>query len=377
MINMIKRISFPFLFLMSIVVVSDFARFKFGIDLSFVFVVAVIFNYFVIYKGFIKELKYYLWWVYLIIIPTIISINVGGDVGNMINATCILLLPFALEPILPNEDKSFHIQIYLVWGLSVLLMFFYINFGFLKHWNTNVIGYLLFFGVSASALVLVKHKWNILLWLIYGYSVANVLQTDSRNVAIALIMLGVFILFEKLFSKKVLYRVSYIAAILYSPLSSAVMGFIENNEKLYQYLLQITIDSFQKYQLFSGRVQIFYGAQELIKQSLLGNIFGYGRTLVSFYAAHNGYYLLRYTYGMIGTIIIAIMLVIFFEIAFKLIAKGDKTSYACVCIIIATLFQQGSEGWFLGTYLLTLMPFVYMAIVIKKYRESIYLENEL
>ena len=175
----------------------------------------------------------------------------------------------------------------------------------------------------------------------------------------------ILLLFRKFFSGKVVFRVIYIFAILLPAIFPTIATSMIDTP-IYEFLEEITESVYDKGQggLFSGRVEIFSEVQLIIAKVPFMSIFGYGQTMVSFFAAHNGYYLLHYTFGLIGTLVIAGALIYFFEINYKLIKSGDNVAFGCFAILISVLYQQSSEGWFLGSYLLTLMPFVYMAIVI-------------
>ena len=360
----------PVLYLLSFIVCSDAVRFSFGMDLSFLFVLGIIFFYFAFYKNHISKASFYGWWIYLLIVPTLIMcLMKDGDMGHMIHCTLIMILPIVLEPFIPHDDKTISFGLYFVVGVSLLLLFLYANFGFLGNWNTNCMGYLLFLGFAALTVLLSKNRKNVWLWVFYAYAFVQLLVTGSRNISIAVIITALLVLLKGPISKKWVYRVVYTFAILY-PLIFPWIATEMVGTALYEWLAEITETIYDKGQggVFSGRPKLYLEAEKLIGESWVHYLFGYGKTMVSFYAAHNGYYVLHYTYGLIGTLVIVGALIYFFEKTFILINAGDSISYGCFAIMISVLFQQASEGWFLGTYLITLMPFVYMAIVIKRYR---------
>lgn len=368
----LSAIFLPILYLFSFILCSDAIRFKFGTDLSFWFIVAIIVYYFLFYKKGISNAQFYGWWIYLLLVPVLMmTIAQEGDIGHMLHCVLILLLPIVLEPFVPEDDETIVMGLYFVVGVSLLVLFLYANFGFLSNWNTNCMGYLLFLGSSALTILLSNNNKNILLWILYAYVFVQLLVTDSRNISIAVAVTMVLLLLKTPVSNKTVYRIVYIVALLY-PVLFPLIGQELIGTDLYKLLEQITKDVYDKGQggVFSGRLGIFAGAEKLISESWFHYLFGYGETMVSFYAAHNDYYLLHYTFGLIGTLIIAGMLIYFFEKTYVLIKDGDNIAYGCFAIMISVLFQQASEGWFLATFLVTLMPFVYMAIVIKRYRTN-------
>lgn len=366
----------PMLYLLSFIFCSAFARFSLGIDLSFLFIIIIIAYYFLFYKKNISNAQFYLWWIYLLLVPVLMmTIAKEGDLGNMLQCVLIFLLPIVLEPFVPEDNETIIIGLYFVVGLSLLVLFLYANFGFLKNWNTNCMGYLLFLGASALTILLAENRKNIFLWVLYSYSFIQLLVTDSRNVSLSILITIILLLLKTPISNKTVYRIVYIFAILY-PVFFPMIGQQLVGTDIYKFLEKITKDVYDKGQggIFSGRLGIFAGAEKIISESWFHYLFGYGKTMVSFYASHNDYYLLHYTFGLVGTLIIAGMLVYFFEKTYVLIQNGDNIAYGCFAIMISVLIQQASEGWFLATFLLTLMPFVYMAIVIKRYRKK---EREL
>lgn len=362
----------PILYLLTFILCSDFARFRLGVDLSFIFIIVIVAYYFLFYKKQITDAQFYGWWIYLLLVPGLMmTIAKEGDLGHMLQCVLIFLLPIVLEPFVPEDNETIITGLYFVVGVSLLLLFLYANFGFLKNWNTNCMGYLIFLGVSALTILLAENKKNIFLWVLYGYAFVQLLVTDSRNVSISLLITIVLLLLKTPISNKTVYRIVYILALLYPVLFPFIGQGLVGTE-LYSFLEKITKDVYDKGQggIFSGRLGIFAGAEKLISESWFHYLFGYGKTMVSFYASHNDYYLLHYTFGLIGTLIVTGMLVYFFEKTYVLIKEGDNIAYGCFAIMISVLFQQASEGWFLATFLLTLMPFVYMSIVVKRYRSS-------
>ena len=366
----VRALLLPVLYLLGFIVSSDAVRFKFGVDLSFWFVVMLIAYYFLFYKKSIKDTKFYVWWIYLFVVPTLLmTLLKEGDMDHMIYCVLILLLPIALEPFIPEDDKTIKAGLYFVVVVSLMLLFLYANFGFLSNWNKNSMGYLLFLGFSALTILLSCNRKSAWLWFFYAYAFVQLLVTESRNISMAIITTMLLVILKNTVSKKTVFRVVYIVALLY-PAVFPLIAMELVGTPLYDFLAEITKDLYDKGQggVFSGRIPIFEGAVVLIKKSPFHSLFGYGKTMVSFYAAHNGYYVLHYTFGLIGTLLIAGMLIFFFEKTRALVESGDSIAYGCFAIMISVLTQQASEGWFLASYLLVLMPFVYMAIIIKRYR---------
>ena len=359
----------PMLFLLSYALSSDAFRFAFGVDLSFIIVLLFVLFYLFAYKYRIKGGINYSWWLYLLVIPTLsISLFMGGDVVKMIFTTFALLLPFALEPFVPSNDKAIIVGMYFTFGISLMILILYSNFNFLGNWNPNCIAYLSYLGIAGAVVILSCNKKNIILWAVLGFAFLQLLLTQSRNAMSALVLVVLLLIFKELVSKKLIYRVVYGFAILYPSIFPA-LAMHASNTKIYSYLKMITADVFDKSSVFSGRNILFQETERILESSLFNNIFGFGNTVNAFISAHNDFYCIRFAYGIIGTIIIAGLLILFFEKAYTLIRKGDNIVYGCTIVVVGILFQQASEGWFIAVPLIILMSFVYMAIVIKRIRE--------
>ncbi len=359
----------PMLFLLSYAMSSDAFRFAFGVDLSFVIVLLFDLFYLFAYKYRIKGGINYSWWLYLLVIPALsISLFMGGDVIKMVFTTLALLLPFALEPFVPSNNKTIIVGMYFTFGISLIILILYSNFNFLGNWNPNCIAYLSYLGIAGAIVILSCNKKNIILWAVLGFAFLQLLLTQSRNAMSALALVVLLLIFKELVSKKLIYRLVYGFALLYPSIFPA-LAMHASNTKIYSYLKMITADVFDKSSVFSGRNVLFQETERILESSLFNNIFGFGNTVNAVISAHNDYYCLRYAYGIVGTIIIAGLLVLFFEKAYTLIRKGDNIVYGCTIVIVGILFQQASEGWFVGVPLIILMSFVYMAIVIKRVRE--------
>ncbi len=375
---LIKYGLLPVLFLLGFAMSSDAVRFGFAIDLSVVIVIACVFYYLFMYKNRIRDGLSYCWWIYLMVVPTIaMTLLEGGNMQHMILSTCTLMLPFALEPFVPGNNKQTIRGFYLTFIVSTIVLLMYSNFGFLRNWNTNCIAYLIYLGVAGAAVILAENRKNIVVWVCLFYVFIQLMVTQSRNVISALVIVILLVMFKNIFSKRTPYGIICGAAILYPVIFPIITKQIAGTST-YTVLRRILESAFEKDGVFSGRDSLFPLAEFILKKSLFNNIFGYGNSMTNVLSVHNDYYMIRYAYGIIGTIIIGVLLGAFFKKAYVLIQKGDNITFGCVAVLIGVLYQQASEGWFLASPLVILMAFVYMAVVIKRYRmsEGKHLKNE-
>ncbi len=362
----------PIFLLMSFAMSSGSLRtgFGFGIDLSTLIVMGFVFYYLFMYKNRIRGGAAYFWWFYLLVVPTIVmSMLQNGRTDMMLCCTFALMLPFALEPFVPGRDKHIIRGFYLTYVVSAIIMLLYLNLGFLRYWNTNCMAYLLFLGMAGVVTKLSLDRRNLVIWLMLLYAFLQLMLLRSRNVIFALMVVVVLVLFEKTFSKRIPYTIICAFSLLYPAVFPRISYMLRGTD-IYRFVSRITSEYFSKQSVLSGRDELFYEAERLLESSFIKNLFGFGSPISQTLSAHNDYYSIRYAYGIIGTIIIAILLIKFFKIAYVLIQRGDKITFGCVAVIIGILIQQASEGWLFGSNIVVLLAFVYMAIVIKRYRIS-------
>ncbi len=367
---LIKYGLLPVLFLLGFAMTSDAFRFGFGVDISVIIVVACVFYYLFMYKTRIRGGLSYAWWLYLMVVPTVaITLLEGGNIQHMLSSTCALMLPFALEPFVPGNNKQTIRGFYLTFIVSTIVLLLYSNFGFLGNWNTNCIAYLIYLGIAGAAVILAENRKNIIVWFCLFYVFIQLMVTQSRNVMSALVVVILVVMFKKTLSKKLPYGIMCGSAIFYPVVFPIITKLIEGTDT-YTILRWMLENIFDKEGVFSGRDALFPVAENILEKSLFNNILGFGNPMTEVLAVHNDYYMIRYAYGIVGTIIVAALLVMFFKKAYVLIQKGDNITFGCVAVIVGVLYQQATEGWFLATPITVLMAFAYMAIVIKRYRMS-------
>ncbi len=375
---LIKYGLLPVLFLMGFAMSSDAFIHGFGVNLSFVIVICFVFYYLFMYKHRIRGGISYSWWIYLLIVPTFtITAVEGGSLSDMFCSTLVLMLPFALEPFVPGNDKQTIRGFYLTFVVTMLVLFMYSNMGFLSNWNPNCIAYLIFLGIAGVAVILSENRKNIVVWVFLVYAVIQLMVTQCRNVISSIVLIILIVAMKRFFSRKTPYKIITIVAVFYSAILPIIMNVVSGTV-VYEYIRNILEAIFTKEGLFSGRNELFQVAEMILKSNIFKNIFGFGNPMTSVLAVHNDYYMVRYAYGIVGTVIIGMLLYKFFKDAYVLVKKGDNITFGCVAVVIGILYQQGTEGWFLGSPLVILMAFVYMAIVIKRYRmsEGKHLKNE-
>ncbi|MDK0814786.1 hypothetical protein P5E49_13365 [Clostridium perfringens] len=363
----------PILFLISFIIVSETIRGDFfGIDLSFLILIIITLISFFIRKIYFREKIEFIDIIIFIVVLTSITLSIIKennlkDIERVIYAGFLLSLPKTLSFFIPfsatNKIKGYKYLFF----ISFFILVLWGEIGFLRFWNANCIAYLIYFGISSLVICILNTKKNKTYWILYIISILYMLITQSRGVSLSLIIIIILISNKNIFTNKIVYRISYIFFLAYPMLFTRITLYIKNETKLYELLLEISIKYFNKTQVFSGRDVLFEQGQTIINKTNLGFFLGYGKTMDKFFPAHNTYLILMYLYGLIGCLCIVFMYIQFFEKAYKSIQLGDNVSYGCVCIIFGMCIQLATESYFIGISIITLMPFVYFAIILVRY----------
>lgn len=365
-----------FFYMFSFIVVSEFAD-SFPIKLKHLFVIIAMISV-MINKGMRKgENQKIVIIIFLMgmnaLFQMIINFFPDGLGGGLITlfSIGILFVPLYIGNFLFG-DRGIKIGGGLTFLAGFAIIFLWSNFGFLANWNTNSLGYLAFFGISCGVLLFYSFKHfmvRTLIIILLIYAGFMVQKTDSRNVTMAYVLLIILTVFNKVFDKKWIYRGIYIFSISYCYLFPKFsILFVNSNDskavQLYQKIVLITQEYFNKESgIFSGRINIWTRGFEMIHDTTWNFLFGHGAMLNTL-PAHNNYIPIVYSFGIVGAIAIAIILIMIFEKAYRLKVQGDKIAYGCATILIGTFVQLGAEGFLFAINTLTLMPFVFMGIIL-------------
>lgn len=368
--EIINRSFLAIIFLFSFIIVSETVTVDFfNINLSFVILFLITSIGFLLRHVYFKE-KIEIYELLIgttIIISIVMSIAKGNslkDIERVIFAGLLLVLPRSLSYFIKfsytNTIEAYKYLFFVSFSIFIL----WANFGFLKNWNSNSMAYLLYFGIGSVVICILNGKNNLIYWISCIFSVFSMLSTGGRGVLLSLLILIMLVVLKKFFCKKMIYRITYISCLLYPMIMTEIPKYIKSKINLYESLLEISYKYFNKTQLFSGRDVLFEQGKNIINSSEIGFLIGYGKTMDKFFPAHNTYLIIMYLYGILGTLAILGMYIVYFEKAYVNIKRGDKITYGCVCILLGMFIQLATESYFIGISSITLMPFVYFAIIL-------------
>lgn len=350
------------MFLFSFVISSEFANTIFFVPLRYVF-------YFFMLFFFFKNVKYMDKSIILIFLSIfIISFTrlIWAQQGTQILATNMLfILPFCFIDFNLFNNIKVAARYTFITAIFILLLWRFADF--LNQWNDNSIAMLLYYGLVSIFFMLsdsIKRKLSVI--IIYSVTIVLVAATSSRNMILSMFVVAIIVLFPKIFTKKIIYRLTYLLSILYSYISIHISFFILENEKIFNKLLYLSNEYFGKNTVFDGRIALLEYGMNIINENPIDGLFGHGYLIYGLkFAPHNNYLALTYAYGIIGTILTAIFLIIIFEKAYKLISNGNHSAYVSSAILVGVFLQLGAESFMYGNDILILMPYIYMTYIVK------------
>ena len=126
---------------------------------------------------------------------------------------------------------------------------------------------------------------------------------------------------------------------------------------------------FNKHWGLENRVDILINVSEVIwKQDMWKVLFGNGN---AFTHAHNGFFQTMYMYGIVGTVLILGMYIIFFEMAYQVVKqKENPLVLGCVLALCGMLLIQGADVFLWGVKACVVVPFLLVGIIIRAYMEQ-------
>lgn len=359
------------IFLLSIFIHTEFAEIFFGLfSLRKLFFIGTI-PFFILALRHKKNILYFLIVIgtySIFLIGTIFVPDYFVDTRTLFSILTYCI-PFVF--IIPFFNNWEEMGVKYSFIISVILLTLWKYMGLFSGWNPNCIAYLYFGGINLYLFIPFhfvkyrnKHITDILYLILYLFGIYLLFNTDSRNVMLAQCLVIGVVIFKKIITKKIIYMVISTMAITYSAVNVILNDFIMNNEVLFNLLLNISNEWFDKNTVFDGRIALQQAAIETIK---LHPILGHGHMPnVDNLATHNNYLTLHYSVGLIGILLCSIFLIIIFKQAYEnfIYDKNDGISFVSIAILMGFLIQMGAESFLFGNDIIVLMPYFYMGCII-------------
>lgn len=304
------------------------------------------------------------------------------NLKSMLMVNTSILLPAAIST-LNIETTNVKKGTLVVGLLSIGCIFLQTNMGYMGRINSNTLSFLAYMMISIGFIWCVYSKEKILPAIYLICCLAVVLQTGSRNAAITTVLcIVVLVIPKRIIKKKIVYRCIYGASLLYTVFALRMMRWGFSNLKINELLNTFVATFSKKAWGMEGRIDFFIGITERINSlGFFTKVLGEG---VSQHLGHNLCYQCIFVWGIIGTILIYILLIRVFEMAYNEIKAGNCLVLGCFVILIGHIILNGADVYLFGGESCQPLPLIIIGIIMQQYRHlrvedgrPLYVGNEL
>ncbi len=317
--------------------------------------------------------------VYLISILGIVFVSIINGLirGNLLDPIAVstsLVLPLTISAIdiVDADNYRRYIPCCLI---TIVLVYLQLRYSFLGDYNVNTLGFILYMGSSFGFIWLKISKYKILPFTYLAISFLLMLKTDCRNAIIVMMLMAVLIFLpDKLYKKKWLFRLIYIATMMYTILAFSILEMAFNNDFAIKIFTYISSNFSTKTYGMILRLQYFTTVKNHLNGlPLISKLIGQG---VNNGSGHNMFYQGIFVYGIIGTIVIYVFYIKVFEMAYILFFKNnDYVALGCFIGLIGNLLLQGADEYLICNPTCVVMPFIMAGLIMSRYR--IYMKGML
>lgn len=295
--------------------------------------------------------------------------------GKDLYSFCISLGTILFINIFANtrfKEKSIYIGSIIMSLFSLGVLFLYNRGIVLSNWNPNSITMFCTYGMIAVLIPIKCYKnaaAKIIGILIVCSSIYCISSADCRNnILIFLVAILSIFVFDKAIKSKMLYRVYY-SVILFLPMIIPKAVDIIQKYQDNSFIKQISVDIFSKGSIFSDRDVIWNNCKWLCRDN---SMFGFGKSLYEFLYAHNLFFSVQYSYGIVGYILYIFLIVVILEYVLN---KEDEIGLKKVClnIFLAIFVGQIMENALFTSNLCIFVPYIYLSMAIyvsEKYKKG-------
>lgn len=329
--------------------------------------IMILFSYVIYLKNYHKVSEKCRGLITFVLACSLINGILHGGIKSVVMLNVSLILAFALSTM---NIKLVRVERALA-SVSLLAIAFVavqVKFEILGYINSNTLSFLAYMGLSVSFIWLKYTRKKICPIIYLVISFWCFLQTGSRNVAIVILVCFVLLVVpQKLWLNKFFYRSVYIGIIAYTIFSMYIMELGFANMRIANFLNEYVQSFSEKGWELEKRIDDLASIQYLLRgMSAPERLFGKG---ILEYHGHNLFYQSLFVYGYVGTICIYGTYIVMFEMAYKLIKKGNNPIVlASIIIMLGHFLIQGADVYMLGLESCFAMPAVIMGLIMQQYR---------
>lgn len=306
---------------------------------------------------------------YLLLESFVTGVLLRSGLKSMVMVNTSILLPAAVSSLNIDTDnvKNGARNVSLI---SLALMFAQVNTGILGRINSNTMSFLAYILLSTGFIWYGCSKVKLLPMVYLVFCMGIFLRTGSRNAAITIVLcLIVLSIPMAVVKRKSVYRAIYGAALLYSFFALPVMEWGFSNPWLSN-LLNTYASSFSgKAWAMEGRMYFFMSIGEKINSlNFFTRLFGEG---ICQHLGHNLYYQCVYMWGIVGAVLIYVLLIRVFELAYQEVKRGNRLVYGCFTILVGHIILNGADVYLFGSESCQVLPMIIMGIMMQQNRSRI------
>ena len=309
--------------------------------------------------------------VFLLTVISVLNGIIREDILDAATVNLSIIVPISLCAISLRdiEDKKPWMIAYIV---LMVLIFALLQFegSDTDAWNINEnsIAFWGFMALSPGFVWLkLSHKKIIpAAALIAGFLILT--ATKCRNVILVFPICMILALIpNRIWKNKWFFRLIVISALLYTVFAYQVLDWLFSS-RYSKEIVDYTLN-FSQGKRGTMYMRVSFFEETLFKihnLPVIEKLFGQG--IRGTHHTHNMCYQSLYIYGYAGTALIYIVFLRIFEMARELIVENkDVVAVSCVIVLIGHILINGADVYLLGTSCVSVVPQVFMAIIISRY----------
>ena len=354
----LKIFILPLINIFFFITISSFGQ-TFLMDIGLSFISSLFLMIIFVYN--IKKIPLKILLIYILLIVYTAILSIGKDNWNFWTISIFTLSASFSTLKFDLKDNEWKISFLLMAMFSNIVLLMYDWGIFLTNWNPNTIAMFTLIGIMGYIIAFYvekKVKNKILIFTLIAFSSYMLYITDSRNSLLMYLIAFITVLFAKrIFNSKILLKIYAIFSMTANCIIATLANTI-NDLPVIKNVLSFSKEAFGKSTLFSNR-EIFW---EKCKFYIGDNwILGTGDSLYKYTYAHNMFYSVAYSYGIVGYIIYIIFIYQIVKFIYKY-ARKDIIATASTLIFLAIMYGQITENLLFTSDTNVFLVYIFLSI---------------
>lgn len=303
----------------------------------------------------------------LILFTTIILSVLNGDLKSSIMVNISLLMPLSLAT-LNIQYENFNRQVVIASLVNLVIIYILISgFGV---WNSNVLAFMVFSGISVGMLwfkTAENFKSRVFSIFYLFLATSLLLLTGCRNAGMVIIACFILLLIpNRVYNNGGIFRGLYIGVLFMTIIAADFMLYVLSDANAMETIQSFTSSfSHKAWGMDTHYILLESVKRRFANMDILTQLFGSGIKTIH---THNLFYQCLYFYGYIGTLLIYLFYIYVFERAYKMIRQNeDVISLGCYIILIGHFMLQIGEVYMLGAETVNLMSLLPSGVILQRW----------